>query len=156
VVADVQSTRRTSWRISPTRLRRDSAIASVAGRLTISGSCCSRQRSLVNLDAGGTVVGATGRRCFRAQSVDICVEVREVAGPHARTPHSEGAVDSDVRAADLQEKVTEQRFTVPSASTKTAATQRTSLRAERAIQHSRSLLGASGSRVDARRAAEYV
>jgi hypothetical protein len=38
------------------------------------------------------------------------------------------------RAAGLQEKMTEQRFSVPSAPTKTAATQRTSQRAERAIR----------------------
>jgi hypothetical protein len=42
----------------------------------------------------------------------------------------------DVRAADLQEKLTEQRFSDPPAPTKTAATQRTSPRAERAIKHS--------------------
>jgi hypothetical protein len=42
----------------------------------------------------------------------------------------------DVRAADLQEEMAEQRFSVPSAPTKTAATQRTSPRAERAIQQS--------------------
>ena len=38
VGADVQSTRRTSWRIFATRLRRYAAIASVAVRLTVSGS----------------------------------------------------------------------------------------------------------------------
>ena len=42
----------------------------------------------------------------------------------------------DVRAADLQEEMAEQRFSVPSAPTKTAATQRTSQRAERAIKQS--------------------
>ena len=42
----------------------------------------------------------------------------------------------DVRAADLQDELTEQRFSVPSAPTKTAATQRTSQRAERAIKQS--------------------
>lgn len=42
----------------------------------------------------------------------------------------------DVRAADLQEEMAEQRFSVPSAPTKTAATQRTSQRAERAIKYS--------------------
>jgi hypothetical protein len=36
----------------------------------------------------------------------------------------------DVRAADLQEEMAEQRFSVPSAPTKTAATRRTSQRAE--------------------------
>jgi hypothetical protein len=42
----------------------------------------------------------------------------------------------DVRAADPQEEMAEQRFCVPSAPTKTAATQRTSQRAKRAIKHS--------------------
>ena len=42
----------------------------------------------------------------------------------------------DVRAADLQEEMTEQRFSVSSAPTKTAATQRTSMRAKRAIKYS--------------------
>ena len=46
------------------------------------------------------------------------------------------AADLDVRAADLQEEMAEQRFSVPSAPTKTAATQRTSQRAERAIENS--------------------
>lgn len=41
--------------------------------------------------SGGTVVGVIARRCFYAQSVDICVEVTEVAVPHARTPHRESA-----------------------------------------------------------------
>jgi hypothetical protein len=41
----------------------------------------------------------------------------------------------DVRAADLQEELAEQRFSVPPDLTKTAATQRTSERAERAIEH---------------------
>ena len=40
----------------------------------------------------------------------------------------------DVRAADLQEEMAEQRFSVPSAPTKTATTQRTSQRAKRAIK----------------------
>jgi hypothetical protein len=38
-------------------------------------------------------------------------------------------------AADLQEEMAEQRFSVPAAPTKTAATQRTSQRAERAIKY---------------------
>jgi hypothetical protein len=42
----------------------------------------------------------------------------------------------DVRAADLQEKMAEQRLSVPPAPTKTAAAKRTSQRAERAIKHS--------------------
>ena len=42
----------------------------------------------------------------------------------------------DVRAADLQEELTEQRFSVPSALMKTAVTQRTLPRVERAIEQS--------------------
>ncbi len=42
----------------------------------------------------------------------------------------------DVRAADLQEEMAEQRFSVAPDPTKTAATQRTSQRAERAIRQS--------------------
>jgi hypothetical protein len=42
----------------------------------------------------------------------------------------------DVRAADLQEEMAEQRFSVAPGPTKTAATQRTSQRAERAIRQS--------------------
>ena len=40
----------------------------------------------------------------------------------------------DVRAAVLEEEMAEQRSSVPAAPTKTAATQRTSQRAERAIK----------------------
>jgi predicted ABC-class ATPase len=95
--------------------------------------------------------------------VDICVEVSQVVVPQALTPYSESADNSDVRAikhsdvraADLQEKMAEQRFSVPSASTKTAATQRTSQRAQRAIKHGEFLLRASGLSTDARRAAGY-
>jgi hypothetical protein len=43
----------------------------------------------------------------------------------------------DVRAADLQEEMAEQRFSVPSASTKTAAPKRTSQRAEASNQAER-------------------
>ena len=43
----------------------------------------------------------------------------------------------DVRAAELQEEMAEQRSSVPPDPTKTAATQRTSQRAERAIQTQR-------------------
>jgi hypothetical protein len=42
----------------------------------------------------------------------------------------------DVRAADLQEEMAEQRFSVPPDPTKTAAAERTSQRAERAIKYS--------------------
>jgi hypothetical protein len=40
----------------------------------------------------------------------------------------------DVRANDLQEEMTEQRLSVPAGPRKTAATQRTSQRAKRAIK----------------------
>ena len=39
----------------------------------------------------GTVVRVTGRRCFCAHSVDICVEARF---PQARTPYRESAHNS--------------------------------------------------------------
>jgi hypothetical protein len=42
----------------------------------------------------------------------------------------------DVRAADLEEEMAEQRFSVLPSPTKTAATERTSQRAERAIKQS--------------------
>jgi hypothetical protein len=41
----------------------------------------------------------------------------------------------EVRATDLQEEMAEQRFSVPPDPTKTAASWRTSQRAERAIEH---------------------
>jgi len=50
--------------------------------------------------------------------------------------HDDGGGSLDVRAADLQEEMAEQRFSVPPDPTKTAATQRTSQRAERAIKQS--------------------
>jgi hypothetical protein len=90
VVADVQSTRRTSWRISATRLRRDAAIASVPVRLTVSGSHRSWRCSVASLMPGETVVGVTDRRRFYAQPVDNRVEAREVAFPHATTPQRDG------------------------------------------------------------------
>ena len=91
VGADVQSTRRTSWRISATRLRREAAIANVPVRLTVSGSRRSWQRSVASLMPGGTVVGVTDRRRFYAQSVDNCVEAREVAFLRATTPQRDSA-----------------------------------------------------------------
>ena len=59
----------------------------------------------------------------RAEAFLLCERRR-----HRRIP--------DVRAADLQEEMMEQRSSVPSSPTKTVATQRTSQRAERAIKHS--------------------
>src|SRR5687768_16906784 len=54
-----------------------------------------------------------------------------------RRERSEQSKQSDVRAADLQEEMAEQRSSVPPDPTKTAATQRTSPRAERAIKTER-------------------
>jgi hypothetical protein len=56
--------------------------------------------------------------CCSSRSAD------EVGGPR------------DVRAAVLEEEMSEQRFFVPACPTKTAATQRTSQQAERAIRQS--------------------
>jgi hypothetical protein len=54
----------------------------------------SRQRSLVSLNAGVTVVRVIRRRCFCAHSVDICVEARQVVVPQARPPYRESAHNS--------------------------------------------------------------
>jgi hypothetical protein len=74
----------------------------------------------------GSRAGVLRRReptCFSSATDD------EVGGDQSAIPAR------DVRAADLQEEMAEQRFSGPSAPTKTAATQRTSQRAERAIEH---------------------
>ena len=52
-----------------------------------------RHLSLTSMP-GGTVIGVTGRRRFYAQSVDICVEAREVAVPLGPTLHRESADNS--------------------------------------------------------------
>jgi hypothetical protein len=57
----------------------------------LSDSYRSRQRSLVSLNAGGTVVRVIGRRCFCAHSVDICVEAGQVVIPQAWLPYRESA-----------------------------------------------------------------
>jgi ribokinase len=56
---------------------------------------------------------------------------------------SDDAADHDVRAADLQEEMTEQRFSVPSDPTKTAAIRRTSQRAEASNQTQRDCASSS-------------
>ena len=63
--------------------------------------------------------------------------ISALAIANARIPTSyERRRIRDVRAADLQEKMAEQRFSVPPAPTKTAAAQRTPQRAKRANKHS--------------------
>src|SRR5829696_3152074 len=79
---------------------------------------CSRRRS-----AGGD----GGTTLFRSARSD------EDGGNQRTSQRAERANSTrDVRAADLQEELAEQRFSVPPDPTKTAATQRTSQRAERA------------------------
>src|SRR5829696_8699070 len=87
---------------------------------------CSRRRS-----AGGD----GGTTLFRSARSD------EDGGNQRTSQRAERANSTrDVRAADLQEEMAEQRFSVPPDPTKTAATQRTSPRAERAIKQSASSL----------------
>jgi|RhiMethySRZTD1v2_1073278.scaffolds.fasta_scaffold291085_2 hypothetical protein len=78
---DVQRTRRRAWRISQTRLHGDSAIASVALRLSVS------------TQLPHPAVGRSGG-CIYAHSVDICVEAAEVNIPRVPTPQREGADNS--------------------------------------------------------------
>jgi hypothetical protein len=75
----VQGTRRTVWRISQTRLRTESSVASVAVRLTVS-------RQLHK--------AATSCTHICAHSVDICVEARAVTIPRVPTRQREGADNS--------------------------------------------------------------
>lgn len=75
----VQGTRRTVWRISRTRLRTESSVASVAVRLTVS-------RQLHK--------AATSCTHICAHSVDICVEARAVSIPRVPTRPREGADNS--------------------------------------------------------------
>jgi hypothetical protein len=69
-----------------------------------SGSHRSRQRPFVGLNAGGTVVGVTGRKCFCAHSVDIYVDVGHVVVPRARTLHRKGAQNNRfwLRASEVR------------------------------------------------------
>jgi hypothetical protein len=89
----VQRTRRTAWRISQTRLHTDSAVASVAVRLSVFTQlpqpAFTRQPRWRR-----TVVGVNGHRCICAHSVDICVEVSEVVVPHAPMRQGVGAHNS--------------------------------------------------------------
>src|SRR5215217_9138952 len=67
-----------------------------------------------------------------------------------RRERSEQPKQSDVRAADLQEEMAEQRSSVPPDPTKTVATQRTSPRAERAIRTERDARAAEESSCERR------
>jgi hypothetical protein len=85
-----------------------------------------------------------GRSSERTRSF-VCERVRKAAATERQLQRAEAFFLCerrrrqrilDVRAADLQEEMTEQRFSVPSDPTKTAATKRTSQRAKRAVKHS--------------------
>jgi hypothetical protein len=90
----VQRTRRTTWRISPTRLHSASAVASVALRLT-GFTQLPQPATFTRQPRGrGTVVGETGCRCICAHSVDICVEVGEVASPDVPARQGKGTDNS--------------------------------------------------------------
>jgi len=91
---DVQWTRRTAWRISPTRLHSDSAVASVAVRLSVFTQLLQPATFTRQPRWRRTVMGADGRRCICAHSVDICVEVSEVVVPHAPPRQRVGADNS--------------------------------------------------------------
>jgi len=90
----VQRTRRTTWRISPTRLHSASAVASVALRLTGFTQLPQPATFTRQPRCRATVVGETGRWCICAHSVDICVEAREVASPDVPARQSKGTDNS--------------------------------------------------------------
>jgi hypothetical protein len=90
----VQRTRRTTWRISPTRLHSASAVASVALRLTDFSQLPQPATLVRQPRCRGTVVGETGCWCTYAHSVDICVEVREVASPDVPARQGKGTDNS--------------------------------------------------------------
>ena len=90
----VQRTRRTTWRISPTRLHSASAVASVALRLTDFTQLPQPATFTRQPRCRATVVGETGRWCICAHSVDICVEAREVASPDVPARQGKGTDNS--------------------------------------------------------------
>jgi hypothetical protein len=90
----VQRTRRTTWRILPTRLQSASPVASVALRLTDFTQLPQPATFVRQPRCRGTVEGETGCRCVCAHSVDICVEVREVAVPHVPARQGKGTDNS--------------------------------------------------------------
>ena len=90
----VQRTRRTTWRILPTRLQSAAPVASVALRLTDFTQLPQPATFIRQPRCRGTVGGETGCRCICAHSVDICVEVREVAVPNVPARQGKGTDNS--------------------------------------------------------------
>jgi hypothetical protein len=90
----VQRTRRTTWRILPTRLQSASPVASVALRLTDFTQLPQPATVIRQPRCRGTVEGETGCWCICAHSVDICVEVREVAVPNVPARQGKGTDNS--------------------------------------------------------------
>jgi hypothetical protein len=90
----VQRTRRTTWRILPTRLQSASPVASVALRLTGFTQLPQPATFIRQPRCRGTVEGETGCWCICAHSVDICVEVREVAVPNVPARQGKGTDNS--------------------------------------------------------------
>jgi hypothetical protein len=76
-----RASRHRTWQISQTRLHGDSEVASVALRFTGFTQLSQPGTFSRQPRCRGTVVGKTGRCRICAHSVDICVEVSEVAVP---------------------------------------------------------------------------
>jgi len=81
-------------RISQTRLHSDSPVASVALRLTDFTQLPQPAAVIRQPRCRGTVEGETGCWCICAHSVDICVEVREVAVPKVPARQGKGTDNS--------------------------------------------------------------
>jgi hypothetical protein len=90
----VQQTRRTTWRILPTRLQSTSPVASVALRFTDFTQLPQPATFIRQPRCRGTVEGETGCWCICAHSVDICVEVGEVAVPNVPARQGKGTDNS--------------------------------------------------------------
>jgi len=81
-------------RISQTRLHSDSPVASVALRFTGFTQLPQPAAVIRQPRCRGTVEGETGCWCICAHSVDICVEVREVAVPKVPARQGKGTDNS--------------------------------------------------------------
>ena len=91
LAVNVQWTRRPGSRISQTRLHGDSAIASVAVRLSVFTQLPRPATFTRQPRCRRTVVSGSARRCIYAHSVDICVEAAEAVIPRAPSSQCEGA-----------------------------------------------------------------
>ena len=91
LAVNVQRTRRPGSRISQTRLHGDSAIASVAVRLSVFTQLPRPATFTRQPRCRRTVVSGSARRRIYAHSVDICVEAAEAVIPRAPSSQCEGA-----------------------------------------------------------------